>query len=176
MHGFLDNDLTDPAYALSLSEWPPKDQADRGTVNRGDYSLNTELILRAQSEGGESEDAMEALSAIIELNKGLVKKIVLRFKDRGVEEEDLMQIGTIGMIKAVRSFDSDRGTCFSTYAVPLIFGEIRRYLRDEGPIKVGRNYKRLGAAVMNCKNRILAEVGNVFDELAKQVAKAKPAQ
>ncbi len=123
------------------------------------YSINTELIREAQREGGESETAMRATSELLELNKGLLKKIVMRFRDRGVELDDLMQIGTIGMIKAIRSFDLERGTCFSTYAVPLIFGEIRRHIRDEGPIKVGRYYKRLGAELMNHKNRILAEEG-----------------
>lgn len=124
-----------------------------------DYSDNPRLIAIAQSGGGESEEAMCATERLLEANRGLLRKIVMRFQDRGVEVEDLMQIGTIGMIKAIRSFDAGRGTCFSTYAVPLIFGEIRRHLRDEGPIKVGRYYKRLGAAVMNCKNRILAEEG-----------------
>ena len=124
-----------------------------------DYSDNLRLVAIAQGGGGESEEAMAATERLLEANRGLLRKIVMRFQDRGVEVEDLMQIGTIGMIKAIRSFDSERGTCFSTYAVPLIFGEIRRHLRDEGPIKVGRYYKRLGAVIMNCKSRILAEEG-----------------
>ena len=123
------------------------------------YSDNVELIRRAKEDGGESEDAMKATSELIEKNQGLVKKIAMRFCGRGVELEDLIQIGTIGMIKAIRSFDTDRGTCFSTYAVPLIFGEIRRHIRDEGPIKVGRYYKRLGAMIVNYKNKIMSEEG-----------------
>ena len=73
------------------------------------------------------------------------------------------------MIKAIRSFDLERGTSFSTYAVPLVFGEIRRYMRDEGPIKIGRYYKKLGASLMNARNTILAEEGREahIDELAK---------
>ncbi len=136
-----------------------------------DYSSNIELVTLAQSDGGESREAMAAMEEIIENNVGLVKKIALRFRDRGVELEDLMQIGTIGMIKAVRSFDVSRGNCFSTYAVPLIFGEIRRYMRDEGPIKVGRYYKRLGAAVMSCKSRILADEGREahLSEIAEEL-------
>ena len=125
----------------------------------GDYSDNLYLISIAQSDGGDSERAMRATERLIEINQGLVRKIVSRFSDRGVEIEDLMQIGTIGMIKAIRSFDISRGNCFSTYAVPLIFGEIRRYMRDEGPIKVGRQYKRLGALIMKHRNRILMEEG-----------------
>ena len=121
------------------------------------YENNNELILEAQ--GSDEEESMRATEKLLEANRGLVRSIALRFRDRGVEFEDLMQIGTIGLIKAIRSFDLGRGTSFSTYAVPLIFGEIRRHLRDEGPIKVGRYYKRLGAVLMNERNRILSEEG-----------------
>ena len=124
-----------------------------------DFSDNGELLLIAQLDGGESEEAMKATEQLIELNKGLVKSIAIRFKDRGIDMEDLLQIGTIGMIKAIRSFDTQRGTCFSTYAVPLIFGEIRRHIRDEGIIKVGRYYKRLGAMLAASKAKILAAEG-----------------
>ena len=124
---------------------------------RADYSENRELILLAQGE--DYEAAQKAMEKLIELNRGLIRSIVFRFRDRGCDLEDLMQVGTIGMIKAVRSFDHERGTCFSTYAVPLIFGEVRRHLRDEGPIKVGRYYKKLGAMLMSEKNRIMGEEG-----------------
>ena len=139
------------------------------SVTSADYSDNIELIEIAQRDGGESTEAMEATERLIWANRGLVKKIALRFCDRGVELDDLMQIGSIGMIKAIRSFDLSRGNCFSTYAVPLIFGEIRRHLRDEGPIKVSRQYKRLGAQILNEKNRILLEEGREahVSELAK---------
>jgi RNA polymerase sporulation-specific sigma factor len=132
-----------------------------------DYSDNLQLIALTQ-EGNDEEQEM-ATSELIRRNIGLVRSIALRFCDRGVDFEDLMQIGTIGMIKAIRSFDLSRGTCFSTYAVPLIFGELRRHMRDEGPIKVGRYYKRLGVSLMNAKNRILTEEGRDpgISELAK---------
>ena len=117
------------------------------------YLRNRELILKAQSG---DESATEAL--IIE-NTALVKSIALKFRDRGTEFEDLMQIGTIGMIKAIRSFDMERGTAFSTYAVPLIVGEIRRHLRDDGLIRVSRSYKRIGITIMREKNRIMTEEG-----------------
>lgn len=122
-----------------------------------DYSSNRELIIAARSD--DPKTAEKAMDELVELNMGLVRKIALRFCERGVELEDLLQIGTIGMIKAIRGFDIERGTNFSTYAVPLIFGEIRRYLRDEGPIKVGRYYKKLGALLLNEKNRIFSEEG-----------------
>ena len=124
---------------------------------RQTYSENRNLIALAQS--GNEEEREAATAELLSVNTGLLRSIVLRFRDRGVEFEDLMQIATLGMIKAIRSFQLERGTCFSTYAVPLIFGELRRHLRDEGPIKVGRYYKKLGASLMNAKNRILLEEG-----------------
>ena len=117
------------------------------------YERNQELLRRV----GEGDSEAEAV--LVEENLGLVRKIARRFLDRGTEYEDLVQIGTIGMIKAIRSFSSERGTVFSTYAVPLIIGEIRRHLRDEGPIKVSRIYKRQGLILMCEKNRIAAEEG-----------------
>jgi RNA polymerase sporulation-specific sigma factor len=117
------------------------------------YLRNRDLIVRAQSG---DENATEIL--VLE-NTALVKSIALKFRDRGTEFEDLMQIGTIGMIKAIRSFDIERGTAFSTYAVPLIVGEIRRHLRDDGLIRVSRSYKRTGIIIMREKNRIMTEEG-----------------
>ncbi len=96
---------------------------------------------------------------MIEENMGLVRMVAGRFLDRGTDYEDLLQIGTIGMLRAIRSFDAERGTAFSTYAVPLIIGEIRRHLRDDGPIKVSRIYKRQGLALMHEKERIMAQEG-----------------
>ncbi|MBO5415423.1 MAG: sigma-70 family RNA polymerase sigma factor [Clostridia bacterium] len=131
------------------------------------YESNRELIIIAQ--GADEEAAMRATEELIEINRGLVRSIAQRFRDRGVDFEDLMQIGMIGMIKAIRSFDLERGTTFSTYAVPLIFGEIRRHMRDEGPIKIGRYYKKLGAAIMNARNKIYTEEGREahIEELAR---------
>ncbi len=100
-----------------------------------------------------------ATEELIRLNAGLVRSIALRFRDRGTELEDLIQIGTIGMLRAIRSFDPSRGTVFSTYAVPLIIGEIRRHLRDDGLIKVSRQYKRAALQLMNLKNKIMMEEG-----------------
>ena len=121
------------------------------------FEANRELVALAQSE--DEKSATDATEELILSNRGLVRTIALRFKDRGVELDDLMQIGTIGLLKAIRSFDLERGTCFSTYAVPMIFGEIRRTLRDEGPIKVGRYYKKLGMELMRAKNEIAQREG-----------------
>ena len=105
------------------------------------YSKNIDLVRIAQGE--DEELSMRATEELVILNRGLVRSVAIRFRERGLELEDLIQIGTIGLIKAIRSFDIGRGTLFSTYAVPMIFGEIRRALRDEGMIKVGRYYKTL---------------------------------
>ena len=124
-----------------------------------DREYGNNLALIAIAQGGSEEEREAATAELLRVNTGLLRNLAMRFRDRGVEMEDLMQIATLGMIKAIRSFDFQRGTCFSTYAVPLIFGELRRHMRDEGPIKVGRYYKKLGAALMNAKNQILTEEG-----------------
>ena len=120
-------------------------------------SRNLDLIYRAQC--GDEEDAMLALELIIEENMGLVRSIALRFRDRGTDYDDLVQIGTIGMIKAVRSFSFEREVVFSTYAVPLIMGEIKRHLRDEGPIKISRIYKKLSMEIGRARNKIITDEG-----------------
>lgn len=114
---------------------------------------NEELIKKAQ-EGDQA-----AFDEVIVSNMGLVKKLALKFTDRGVDFEDLVQIGAIGMIKAVRSFDFSFECVFSTYAVPLIIGEIRRYLRDEGLIKVSRQTKRQGVEILRKKEEFMNTEG-----------------
>ena len=111
----------------------------------------------------------KATEELMTNNLGLVRSIALKFRDRGVEYEDLIQIGSIGMLKAIRSFDLTKGTVFSTYAVPLIIGEIRRFIRDDGLIKVSRVYKQQGALLMKERERFLMENGYEprIEELAK---------
>ena len=111
-------------------------------------------LLRRIGEG----DA-RALEELISENMGLVNCIAARYRGRGTEYEDLLQIGSIGMIKAAKSFDLSFGTAFSTYAVPLISGEIRRYLRDDGPIKVSRTLRRLGAEAMKAREEFCRAEG-----------------
>ncbi len=113
------------------------------------------LSLLKQAQGGDRD----AMAELMDKNAGLVRGIANRFRGRGVEYEDLIQIGSIGMLKAIRSFDTDRGTQFSTYAVPLIIGEIRRYLRDDGLVKVGRRQKKLGASLLAAREKFLGEEG-----------------
>ena len=106
-----------------------------------------------------------------ELNLGLAASVAMRFRGRGADQEDLVQIGSIGLLKAVRSFDPTRGFAFSTYAVPLIIGEIRRFLRDDGALKVGRGMKRTGALLMKEREAYMAEHGEEprMDELAHRL-------
>ncbi len=96
---------------------------------------NEELLVQANS------GSREAVEMIVEKNSGLVWSIVKRFLNRGYEREDLYQIGCIGLIKAIRKYSFEYNTQFSTYAVPLIMGEIKRFLRDDGLVKVSRVVK-----------------------------------
>ena len=112
----------------------------------------------------------EALSRLTEENAGLVWSLVRRFRGRGVEQEDLFQIGNIGLLKCIANFDLERGLRFSTYAVPLIMGEIRRYLRDDGMIKVSRGLKEMSYRISKEIDRIQEEGSPVpsVNELAEK--------
>lgn len=118
-----------------------------------DEKYQDNALLIAAAQGGDEK----ALEAVMIKNGGLVKSIATRFLGRGCEFEDLTQIGSMGLLKAVRTFDLSRGCAFSTYAVPLIFGEIRRFLRDDGPIKVSRMQKRLAAHLVAERERLARE-------------------
>ena len=115
------------------------------------YDKNLKLI--ADYRRGDSA-AGEELTV---LNKPLVRSIAQRFGGRGIDIEELIEIGLIGLVKAINTFDFSRECAFSTYAVPLIFGEIRRFLRDDGMMKVSRENKKL-SAILNAERerRILA--------------------
>ena len=108
-------------------------------------SKNEELVEEAQAG---SNRAMEML---VENNKGLIWNIVRRFYDRGHDIEDLFQIGAIGFIKAIKNFSTQYNTQLSTYAVPMIIGEIKRFLRDDGMLKVSRQTKELVYKIDNIK-------------------------
>ena len=112
---------------------------------------NAVLIERAQA--GEKE----ARKVLIEQNLGLVHHIVKRFTGRGIEAEDLFQIGTIGLMKSIDKFDTHFEVKFSTYAVPLIAGEIKRFLRDDGMVKVSRSIKENGVRVFAAREKLLKE-------------------
>ena len=112
-----------------------------------------ELIRRAQN--GDKE----ASERLVTENAGLIWSVAKRFLGRGTEAEDLYQLGCLGFLKAVEGFDLDFGTQFSTYAVPKISGEIRRFLRDDGAIKVSRSLKERSAAVRSARSLLGSALG-----------------
>ncbi|MBO5121869.1 MAG: sigma-70 family RNA polymerase sigma factor [Oscillospiraceae bacterium] len=96
---------------------------------------------------------------MLEENSGLIWSIVRRYHGCGVESDDLYQLGCIGFIKAVKGFDFAYGTQFSTYAVPKIAGEIRRFLRDDGAVKVGRTIKEKGQTLWSAREKLRQQLG-----------------
>ena len=124
-----------------------------------------ELIRRSQA--GEKE----ATEQLVQENAGLIWSVAKRFLGRGTEAEDLYQLGCVGFLKAVEGFDLQFGTQFSTYAVPKIAGEIRRFLRDDGAIKVSRSLKERAAAVRLMRARLSSALGRepTISELAEQL-------
>lgn len=121
-------------------------------------------LLRAAQDGDR-----QACERVVEENSGLIWSIVRRYYGRGVEADDLYQLGCLGFLKAVRGFDFAYGTCFSTYAVPKIAGEIRRFLRDDGAIKVGRTIRERANLLYGVRERLRGELGRepVLSELAE---------
>ena len=111
-------------------------------------------LLRAAQQG--DRDACE--QAVRE-NNGLIWSVVRRYYGRGVEPDDLYQLGCLGFLKAVQGFDFDYGTCFSTYAVPKIAGEIRRFLRDDGVLKVGRSIREQAQTLYTVRERLRHQLG-----------------
>lgn len=111
----------------------------------------------------------ETMAKLIEENNGLIWSIVKRFQGRGYELEDLYQIGSIGFIKSIKRFDVSYDVKLSTYAVPYILGEIKRFIRDDGSIKVSRSIKELAMKIKDVEERYLREKGEEITVL--QIAK-----
>lgn len=116
-------------------------------------SRQEELIARAKAGD------REASEALVQENAGLIWSVARRFVGRGTETEDLYQLGCLGFLKAVEGFDLEFGTQFSTYAVPKIAGEIRRFLRDDGAVKVSRSIKERAAAIKKTRERLTGDFG-----------------
>lgn len=116
------------------------------------------------------EGDREACQEIIRTNDRLIWSIVQRYSGRGVEPEDLFQLGCIGFLKAIQGFDPEYGTCFSTYAVPKIAGEIRRFLRDDGAVKVSRSIKEQAGKLYAARERLRTNLGQepTVSELAEE--------
>ena len=121
--------------------------------------------LIARSQAGD----LSARELLIEENTGLIWSVARRFLSRGVESDDLYQLGCLGFLKAVDGFDMTFGTQFSTYAVPKIAGEIRRFLRDDGAVKVSRGVKERAATIKLMRNQLIVKLGRdpTVQELAE---------
>ena len=112
-----------------------------------------DLIISAQAGD------QQATEKLVAENSGLIWSVAKRFMGRGAEPDDLYQLGCIGFIKAVKGFDLNYGTQFSTYAVPKISGEIRRFLRDDGAIKVGRTIREKGQTLWSAREKLRHQLG-----------------
>lgn len=123
------------------------------------------IALIKQAHDGDKE----ARQQVVEENVGLVWCVVRRFFGRGTEKEDLFQIGVIGLLKAIDKFDLSYDVKFSTYAVPMISGEIKRFLRDDGMIRVSRSLKELSAQIFMMREKIISTQGQepTLEELAE---------
>ncbi len=131
--------------------------------------LSGSALLQAAREG----DSQACEQVLLE-NNGLIWSVVRRYYGRGVEPDDLYQLGCLGFLKAVQGFDPEFGTQFSTYAVPKIAGEIRRFLRDDGPVKVSRGLKERGVGIRAARARLSAALGREpsLSELAEETGLA----
>lgn len=125
----------------------------------------TAELLEAAAQGDQ-----QACEQMLRDNSGLIWSIVRRYYGRGVEPDDLYQLGCLGFIKAVKGFDFAFGTQFSTYAVPKIAGEIRRFLRDDGAVKVSRSLREQAAAIYAARERLSLALGRepVLSELSEE--------
>lgn len=138
---------------------------DKGNMRREEYNYdeNSQLLPLAKSGN------QEALNRLIEMNLPLVSSLSKKFLNRGYDYEDIFQIGSIGLVKAIKNFDDSYNVKFSTYAVPMIIGEIKRFLRDDGMIKVSRNIKTLSRKIHFDKEELTRKLDRepTIEELAE---------
>ena len=127
----------------------------------------TEMLLRRVKEGDET-----ARQKLIEGNLRLVLAVIQRFDKRGECPDDLFQVGCIGLMKAISNFDPTKNVRFSTYGVPMIAGEVRRYLRDNSAIRVSRSIRDVAYRVLQCKEALMASLGRepTLEEIGKDLA------
>lgn len=133
------------------------------------YEIDSEEIIKAQNNDE------EAMTKIIKTNSGLIWSIVKRFLGRGYDKEELEQIAYIGFIKAIKRFDTTLEFKLSTYAVPYIIGEIKRFIRDDGPIKISRSIKELNIKIIELQKEYLNKYGKeiTLEQLAKELKTSK---
>ena len=125
-----------------------------------------DVLLRQAQQGD-----VQAREKLIEGNLRLVLSVIQRFDKRGESPDDLFQVGCIGLIKAIANFDPTKGVRFSTYGVPMIAGEVRRYLRDNSAIRVSRSIRDVAYRVLQCKEGMLLKLGRepTLEEIAKEL-------
>ena len=128
--------------------------------------VEMDMLLRRAKEGDEA-----AREKLIEGNLRLVLSVIQRFEKRGESPDDLFQVGCIGLIKAISNFDPDKQVRFSTYGVPMIAGEVRRYLRDNSAIRVSRSIRDVAYRVLQCKEAMLSVMSRepTLEEIAKEL-------
>lgn len=144
---------------------------DKGNIKREEYNYDQNSELLSLAKNGDND----AINKLIEMNLPLVASISKKFLNRGYEYEDIFQIGSIGLVKAINNFDSNYNVKFSTYAVPMIIGEIKRFLRDDGMIKVSRNIKSLARKIHYYKDQLTTKLNRAptIEELAEFVDVSK---
>ena len=128
--------------------------------------VEMEMLLRRAKEGDEA-----AREKLIEGNLRLVLSVIQRFDKRGENPDDLFQVGCIGLIKAIANFDPDKQVRFSTYGVPMIAGEVRRYLRDNSAIRVSRSIRDVAYRCLQCKEALITALGRepTLEEIAREL-------
>lgn len=138
---------------------------EKGNLKREDYNYDQNVELLSVAKQGDAE----AMNKLIEMNLPLVSSISKKFLNRGYDYEDIFQIGSMGLVKAINNFDLDYNVKFSTYAVPMIIGEIKRFLRDDGMIKVSRNVKSLAKKIHYYKEDLTKKLNRAptIDELSE---------
>lgn len=138
---------------------------DKENLKREEFNYDQNSELLALAKNGDSD----AMNKLIEVNLPLVASISKKFINRGYDYEDIFQIGSIGLVKAINNFDLSYNVKFSTYAVPMIMGEIKRFLRDDGMIKVSRNVKSLARKIHYYREQLTNKLKRspTIDELAE---------
>ena len=128
--------------------------------------VEMDMLLRRAKEGDQA-----AREKLIEGNLRLVLSVIQRFDKRGESPDDLFQVGCIGLIKAISNFDPDKQVRFSTYGVPMIAGEVRRYLRDNSAIRVSRSIRDVAYRVLQCKEAMMTRMGRepTLEEISKEL-------
>lgn len=153
MNNYLENNKNNEIQ--SVQEVPPNTQSGFGKIvefiqqnekNKTNDNLEEKFSFVEEIKKAQNGDK-DAMANLVEENQGLIWNIVRRFLGRGYDKEDIYQIGCMGFIKAIRRFDSNFEVQLSTYAVPYILGEIKKFLRDDGPVKVSRSLKELNVKI-----------------------------